>query len=119
MDNPSQRFLVSSSYVNYDKVEIVLCKKKLLTCFYLAWLTVWLRDAFTFLIVTQQVLRAPAEKWILLLVVALLFVMGCLLLVLSRLEVITEEQQKVLKVLWHRKMSTVIVKHSRAFNFEY
>lgn len=43
---------------------------------------------------------------------------GLPVVVLSRLEVVTEEQQKVLKVLWHRKIFSVI-KPKQVFNFEY
>lgn len=68
------------------------------------WLSVHLRDTFTLLFVTQQVIGVSAGEWILLLIVELLFLMACLLLVLSRLEDATQEQQKVLKVLWHRKI---------------
>lgn len=71
------------------------------------WLSVHLRDTFTLLFVTQQVIGVSGGEWILLLIVELLFsslLRTSLLLVLSRLEVATQEQQKVLKVLWHRKI---------------
>lgn len=64
---------------------------------------------------TQQTLEVAAEEWILLLVVASSCVINRLPVASSErtpLEVITEKQQKVFKVLWHRKIFMVIVKHT-------